>query len=130
MPPGTSSSAAAGWPTSSGPCSCCSCSTPSGAASCARPGTLPALSAAVGAGLLGAADGEVLAQAWSLASRWRNATALWRGRPVDSLPVDLRDLDGVARIVGYQPGEGQLAEDDYLRLTRRSRQVVERVFYA
>jgi glutamate-ammonia-ligase adenylyltransferase len=42
----------------------------------------------------------------------------------------MRDLDGVARIVGYRPGEGQRAEDDYLRLTRRARQVVERVFYA
>ncbi len=93
-------------------------------------GTLPALAAAVAAGLLGAEDGEVLAQAWTLASRWRNAAVLWRGRPVDGLPVDVRDLDGVARIVGYQPGEGHRAEDDYLRLTRRARQVVERVFYA
>jgi glutamate-ammonia-ligase adenylyltransferase len=93
-------------------------------------GTLPALTAAVQAGLLGPSDGEVLADAWSLASRWRNATVLWRGRSVDSLPVDLRDRDGVARILGYSPGDGQRAEDDYLRLTRRSRQVVERVFYA
>jgi [glutamine synthetase] adenylyltransferase / [glutamine synthetase]-adenylyl-L-tyrosine phosphorylase len=93
-------------------------------------GTLPALAAAVAAGLLDPVDGNVLAQAWTLASRWRNAAVLWRGRPVDGLPVDVRDLDGVARIVGYLPGEGQRAEDDYLRLTRRARQVVERVFYA
>ena len=93
-------------------------------------GTLPALAGAVAAGLLRPDDGAVLADAWTLASRWRNATVLWRGRPVDGLPVDVRDLDGVARIVGYQPGEGQRAEEDYLRLTRRARQVVERVFYA
>ncbi|MFL6098419.1 MAG: bifunctional [glutamine synthetase] adenylyltransferase/[glutamine synthetase]-adenylyl-L-tyrosine phosphorylase, partial [Actinomycetales bacterium] len=93
-------------------------------------GTLPALAAAVTAGLVTPVDGSVLRDAWSLASRWRNATALWRGRPVDSLPGDLRDRDGVARILGYPPGAGQAAEDDYLRLTRRSRQVVERLFYA
>jgi [glutamine synthetase] adenylyltransferase / [glutamine synthetase]-adenylyl-L-tyrosine phosphorylase len=93
-------------------------------------GTLPALAAAVDAGLLSSADGAVLGEAWSLASRWRNAAVLWRGRVVDSVPGDLRDRDGVARIIGYRPGEGQRAEDDYLRLTRRSRQVVERVFYA
>jgi glutamate-ammonia-ligase adenylyltransferase len=93
-------------------------------------GTLPALAAAVSAGLIAPADGAVLRDAWSLASRGRTATALWRGRPVDSLPGDLRDRDGVARILGYAPGAGQAAEDDYLRLTRRSRQVVERLFYS
>jgi [glutamine synthetase] adenylyltransferase / [glutamine synthetase]-adenylyl-L-tyrosine phosphorylase len=93
-------------------------------------GTLPALVAAVEAGLLDPSDGDALAQAWSLASRWRNAAVLWRGRPVEALPVDARDLDGVARIVGYHPGEGQRAEDDYLRVTRRARHIVERVFYA
>ncbi len=93
-------------------------------------GTLPALAAAVDAGLLEPADGRVLAEAWTLASRWRNAAMLWRGRPVDALPGDIRDRDGMARIVGYPPGQGQRAEDDYLRLTRRARGVVERVFYA
>jgi hypothetical protein len=39
----TSSSAAAGWPTSSGPCSCCRCSTPAGIRRCAPPRTLEAL---------------------------------------------------------------------------------------
>jgi glutamate-ammonia-ligase adenylyltransferase len=72
----------------------------------------------------------VLAEAWTLASRWRNAAVLWRGRPVDALPGDSRDRDGMARIVGYPPGYAQQAEDDYLRLTRRARSVVDRVFYA
>ena len=93
-------------------------------------GTLPALAAAVDAGLLEPADGRVLAEAWTLASRWRNAAMLWRGRPVDALPGDSRDRDGMARIVGYAPGQAQQAEDDYLRLTRRARGVVDRVFYA
>jgi [glutamine synthetase] adenylyltransferase / [glutamine synthetase]-adenylyl-L-tyrosine phosphorylase len=54
---------------------------------------------------------------------------LWRGRPVDSLPSDLRDLDGVGRIVGYPPGSAARLVDDYRRTTRRARAVVERVFY-
>jgi glutamate-ammonia-ligase adenylyltransferase len=93
-------------------------------------GTLPALAAAVGGGILRPADGQVLAEAWTLASRWRNAGVLWRGRSVEALPGDGRDRDGIARIVGYPPGQGEQAEDDYLRLTRRARQVVERVFYS
>ena len=93
-------------------------------------GTLPALAAAVDAGVLDPADGAVLAEAWSLASRWRNAAVLWRGRPVDALPGDGRDRDGMARIVGYPPGQGEQAEDDYLRLTRRTRSIIDRTFYA
>ena len=93
-------------------------------------GTLPALAAAVDAGLLDPDDGAVLAEAWSLASRWRNAAVLWRGRAVDALPGDGRDRDGIARIVGYPPGHGEQAEEDYLRLTRRARSIIDRVFYA
>jgi glutamate-ammonia-ligase adenylyltransferase len=93
-------------------------------------GTMTALRVCGEEGLLAPEDVAALSSAWTFASRLRNAAVLWRGRPVDALPSDVRDLDGVARIVGYLPGEGQRAEDDYLRLTRRARQVVERVFYA
>jgi glutamate-ammonia-ligase adenylyltransferase len=72
----------------------------------------------------------VLADAWTFASRLRNAAVLWRGRPVDSLPSDVRDLDGVARIVGYPPGSAEQFGQDYQRTTRRARAVVERVFWA
>jgi glutamate-ammonia-ligase adenylyltransferase len=93
------------------------------------PSTLGALRAAVDAGLVAAADAEVLAAAWTLASRVRNAVVLSRGRPADSLPTALRELDGVARLVGYPPGSAAALDDDYQRLTRRARTVVERVFY-
>ena len=91
--------------------------------------TLGALAAATEAGLLDPADAEVLATAWRLASRLRNATVLWRGRPADALPTNVRDLDGVARIVGYPPASAAQLDDDYQRVTRRARAVVERVFY-
>jgi glutamate-ammonia-ligase adenylyltransferase len=94
------------------------------------PRTLSALSAAADAGLIGAEDADALATAWRLASRVRNAVTLVRGRPADSLPRRGRELVGVARAVGYPPGEdsGGFVQD-YLRTTRRARAAVERVFY-
>jgi glutamate-ammonia-ligase adenylyltransferase len=71
----------------------------------------------------------VLGDAWRLASRARNAVVLWTGRPADSLPTAQRDLDGVARLVGYPPASAERFEDDYQRTTRRARAVVERLFY-
>ena len=54
---------------------------------------------------------------------------LVRGRPGDSLPTDLRELAGSARVLGYPPGAAGTLVDDYRRATRRARAVVERVFY-
>jgi glutamate-ammonia-ligase adenylyltransferase len=91
--------------------------------------TVPALEAAVQAGLLTASDGAILVEAWRLAARVRNATVLWKGRQADSAPGNQRDLDGVARLVGYPPASAWRLDEDYLRTTRRARAVVERVFY-
>ncbi|WP_432493293.1 bifunctional [glutamine synthetase] adenylyltransferase/[glutamine synthetase]-adenylyl-L-tyrosine phosphorylase [Kineococcus gypseus] len=91
--------------------------------------TTGALHGAVRAGVLAAEDADVLVQAWTLASRARNAVALWRGKPGDSLPTQLRDLDGVARLFGFEPGSAGEFEELYLRTTRRCRAVVERVLY-
>jgi glutamate-ammonia-ligase adenylyltransferase len=93
-------------------------------------GTITSLRAAAEADLLSEGDADVLAEAWTLASRLRNAAVLWRGRSVDALPSDLRDLDGVGRIVGYPPASSARIIDDYQRTTRRARAVVERRFYA
>ncbi len=93
------------------------------------PSTLGALHAARDAGLVAAADAAVLEQAWILASRVRNAVVLFRGRPSDSLPTGVRELDGVARLVGYPPASVVTFDDDYQRVTRRARNVVDRLFY-
>jgi glutamate-ammonia-ligase adenylyltransferase len=90
--------------------------------------TLAALDAAVEADLLAAADAEVLADAWRLATMIRGAIMLVRGRASDVLPTDHhRERSAVARLLGY-PGTGDLLED-YRRDARRARAVVERVFY-
>ena len=72
----------------------------------------------------------MLAEAWRTATRVRNATMLVRGRASDTLPADVRERAGVARVVGYAPGRTGDLEEDYRRTTRRARGVVERVFYA
>ncbi len=91
--------------------------------------TLEALDAAVEAGLISADHATTLARAWTLASEARNAAVLWRGRPVDSIPSDLRDADGVGRIIGLAPGGGHQLADTYRRVARRARHVVDQEFY-
>jgi len=93
------------------------------------PATLPALDACVAAGIVSAADGSALQEAWLISSRIRSATTLFTSRGSDLVPLDRRQLEGIARIVGYPAGRGTELENDYLRITRRSRQVFERLFY-
>ncbi|WP_219510796.1 bifunctional [glutamine synthetase] adenylyltransferase/[glutamine synthetase]-adenylyl-L-tyrosine phosphorylase [Nonomuraea ceibae] len=91
--------------------------------------TLEALRAAVAAGLLDAADEAVLGEAWRCASRVRDAIMLVKGRPGDSVPADARERRLLAQALGYPPDGSEDFLDDYRRVTRRARQVVERVFY-
>lgn len=92
-------------------------------------GTLAALAAAGEAGLIPLADVETMAKAWRFASSLRNASILWRGRPVDALPSDLRDADGIGRIVGREAGVGDELAEAYRRLARRARDAVNLNFY-
>jgi glutamate-ammonia-ligase adenylyltransferase len=92
--------------------------------------TLATLRAAADAGLLAKADAAALIAAWEQAARVRNAIILVRGRSGDSLPTDARELDAVARGLGYAPGHAGRLSEDYRRVARRARAVVERVFYA
>ena len=91
--------------------------------------TLEALRAAVAADLLEESDAAALATAWRTASGLRNAVLQVRGKPSDSLPRDPRERAAVAHIRGYGPGESDRLVNDHLRVTRRARQVVERVFW-
>ena len=91
--------------------------------------TLDALAAAESAGLVSEPDASALRAAWRLATGVRDATMLVRGRASDMVPTDLRDLAGVAHVLGYPLGESGRLLEDYRRVTRRARQVVERVFY-
>ncbi|MFF6792146.1 glutamate-ammonia-ligase adenylyltransferase [Streptomyces filamentosus] len=92
--------------------------------------TRPALAAAHAAGLIPAEEARTLDEAWVLASRVRNAVMLVRGRPGDTFPTDPRELAAVGRYLGYGPGHAGEMVDDYRRITRRARAVVDELFYA
>src|SRR5690606_2370065 len=85
--------------------------------------TLRALDAAVEAALVTEADAERLRAAWIIASRARSAMTLWTAKTSDVLPTESRALEGVARLMEYPPGSASRLDDDYLRTTRRARQV-------
>jgi [glutamine synthetase] adenylyltransferase / [glutamine synthetase]-adenylyl-L-tyrosine phosphorylase len=91
--------------------------------------TPDALEAAAGAGLIPAHDWSVLLAAWRMATSIRNAVVLVTGRPSDALPRDARTLAAVSRVLGYRPGEVAAFVEEYRRVARHSRAVVERVFY-
>jgi glutamate-ammonia-ligase adenylyltransferase len=91
--------------------------------------TLPALSAAEEAGLISADHADALRSAWTLASRMRNASVLYRGKQVDSVPSDLRVADGVNRVLGGEPGSGGELAEAYRRSARRARAAMESDFY-
>ncbi|MFG2141364.1 bifunctional [glutamine synthetase] adenylyltransferase/[glutamine synthetase]-adenylyl-L-tyrosine phosphorylase [Streptomyces sp. NPDC048650] len=91
--------------------------------------TRQALAAAHAAGLIGTEDAQTLDEAWVLAARVRNAVMLVRGRSGDTFPVDGRELAAVGRYLGYEEGHVGDMLDDYRRITRRARGVVEELFY-
>ena len=91
--------------------------------------TLAALTAATGAGLVGAGDAAALAAAWRLAARIRDAVVLVRGRAADVLPTAQPVLAAVAAVLGYAPDASQELVQDYRRAARRARAVMERLFY-
>jgi glutamate-ammonia-ligase adenylyltransferase len=92
-------------------------------------GTLPALRAASEELLLSAEDAGALSAAWLLATRIRNAVMLATGRASDVLPTVQPELAGTARLLGYPPDGSQDLVQDWRRAARRSRAVMERVFY-
>ncbi|MFI8516663.1 bifunctional [glutamine synthetase] adenylyltransferase/[glutamine synthetase]-adenylyl-L-tyrosine phosphorylase [Streptomyces sp. NPDC085481] len=91
--------------------------------------TREALAAAHAAGLVGTDEAQTLDEAWVLATRVRNAVMLVRGRPGDTFPSEPRELAAVGRYLGYAPGHVGEMVDDYRRITRRARAVVEELFY-
>lgn len=90
--------------------------------------TLECLEAIAAADLVPADEVELLRQAWLTATRARNALVLVRGKPTDQLPGPGRQLNAVAVAAGWPTDEGGEFLDNYLRVTRRAKAVVRKVF--
>ncbi|MDD9371470.1 MAG: bifunctional [glutamine synthetase] adenylyltransferase/[glutamine synthetase]-adenylyl-L-tyrosine phosphorylase, partial [Acidimicrobiales bacterium] len=92
------------------------------------PSTLGALAALEAGGVVEAGDAEVLRDAYRFCERARNRWWLVGSAPTsaDALPARPADLSRLARSLGTTPSE---LREEYLRVTRRSRRVVERLFY-
>jgi glutamate-ammonia-ligase adenylyltransferase len=90
--------------------------------------TLDTLNAIGAAELIAEGDIELLRDAWLTATRARNALVLVRGKPTDQLPGPGRLLNAVAVAAGWRNGDGGEFLDNYLRITRRAKAVVLKVF--
>jgi len=90
--------------------------------------TLACLDAIAAADLVPAAEVDLLRQAWLTATRARNALVLVRGKPTDQLPGHGRQLNAVAVAAGWPSDDGGEFLDNYLRVTRRAKAVVRKVF--
>lgn len=92
-------------------------------------GTLQVMNALVDCQLMSPDDARILADAWVLCTQVRNAVVVWGGRNADVLPSSRRDLEAVSRWCGFGSGHATAFEERYLRATRHSRQVFERLFF-
>lgn len=89
--------------------------------------TIDALQALEALEMITPAEAAILLEAWINASALRNAIALTHARSSDSLPTQLGEL----RLLGYVRGRMSGAElvDQYRRLSRRARAVMEKYVY-
>lgn len=90
--------------------------------------TLETLDAIGAAELIAEGDVDLLREAWLTATRARNALVLVRGKPTDQLPGPGRQLNAVAVAAGWKGDDGGEFLDNYLRVTRRAKGVVRKVF--
>ncbi len=89
-------------------------------------GTMAALAALEQSGVLGPDDAGSLTEAYRFCEETRNRLYLVRSAPGDALPTTGPVLTRLATSLGTTPSG---LREEYRRRTRRSRQVVERLFY-
>lgn len=92
--------------------------------------TLETLDAAGAAELISEADVALLKEAWLTATAARNALVLVRGKAVDQLPGPGAQLRQVAYAAGWPQDEAAEFLEHYLRVTRRAKTVVHKIFGA
>ncbi|MBW0020207.1 MAG: bifunctional [glutamine synthetase] adenylyltransferase/[glutamine synthetase]-adenylyl-L-tyrosine phosphorylase [Mycobacterium sp.] len=90
--------------------------------------TLESLDVIAAEKLIDDEDADLLRQAWLTVTGARNALTLVRGKPTDQLPGPGRQLNAVAVAAGWASVDGGEFLDNYLRVTRRAKGVVLKVF--
>ena len=91
--------------------------------------TIDALHRLRDADLLDEDDAGALEESYRFCERARNAGYLLSGSPSDGLPTGGAEALKLARLLGYVHRPQAVLREDYRRVTRRARNVVERVFY-
>ena len=89
--------------------------------------TIPALNQLEKEKLISSQDAQSLREAWNLATVMRNAQMLAKAKASDQIPTDVNELNAIAFAI-HNKSHAQLMED-YRRITRRARSVMERIFY-
>ena len=89
-------------------------------------GTIDGLRALAQADVLDPEDAAILTEAYEFCERVRNRWFLVNSAPSDSMPTQPESALWLARSLDTEPGA---LREHYRRVTRRSRSVVERVFY-
>ncbi|WP_188490083.1 bifunctional [glutamine synthetase] adenylyltransferase/[glutamine synthetase]-adenylyl-L-tyrosine phosphorylase [Williamsia phyllosphaerae] len=90
--------------------------------------TLQTLDAIGSAELLSETDVSLLKEAWLTATKARNALVLVRGKAIDQLPGPGQQLRAVAFAAGWPEDQANEFLENYLRVTRRAKSVVLKVF--
>jgi [glutamine synthetase] adenylyltransferase / [glutamine synthetase]-adenylyl-L-tyrosine phosphorylase len=93
------------------------------------PSTVVALEALTAAGLVAAQDAATLTGAYRFCARVRNRLFHRAGKARDSLPTDQQEAARLAISLGYDVHPRTALREDYRRITRRARRVMERLFY-
>ena len=91
--------------------------------------TLEVLDVLAEKGIIPPQQVRILREAWLFATNARNSLVLVKGRRMDQLPGPGPALAQVAGAAGWDPEDYQGYLEQYLRLTRKARQVVDEVFW-
>ena len=92
-------------------------------------GTIAALSRLADAGVLTSEQERDMIEAYRFCAHVRNRLFLQLGRPTDSIPIDALLGARLARSLGYRESPRSTLREDYRRITRRARKLVEAGFY-
>lgn len=95
-----------------------------------RRSTLGAIEALAGARLIEDSTASALGEAFVFLSDVKDALEVDRRRHAEALPASPSEQAALARALGYEEYARQSFLDDYLRITRRARLAMERVFAA